>query len=112
MVSESSFSFASYNRPPCQCAGGTHPTGMHSCYRLCCKILVEYFSDNVSIEIVLYCRLMGGPTTEPQLLPSLVVDDTTVTVATTTGNNTDVDSEYSRQSLGETCEVQIELYRR
>ena len=55
---------------------------------------------------------MGGPTTEPQLLPSLVVDDTTVTVATTTGNNTDVDSEYSRQSLGETCEVQIELYRR
>ena len=32
-VSESSFSFVSYNHPPPgQRAGGTHPTGMHSCY--------------------------------------------------------------------------------
>ena len=32
-VSESSFSFVSYNHPPPgQCAGGTHPTGMHSCF--------------------------------------------------------------------------------
>ena len=29
-VSDSSFSFVSYNHPPRQCAGGTHPTGMHS----------------------------------------------------------------------------------
>ena len=55
---------------------------------------------------------MGGPTTEPQGLPSLVAAETTVTAATITGNNTDADSEYSQQILGETCEVQIELYRR
>ena len=35
MVSESSFSFVFYNHPLSpsgQCAGGTHPTGMHSCF--------------------------------------------------------------------------------
>ena len=36
MVSESSFPFAfTINPPPLgQCAGGTHPTGMHSCLKV------------------------------------------------------------------------------
>ena len=55
MVSESSFSFVSYNqpphpRPPRQCAGGPHPTGMHSCFTQIISLEREGFREFVLIE--------------------------------------------------------------
>ena len=41
MVSELSISFLVFTTPPPggRCAGGTHPTGMHSCFRIECGVI-------------------------------------------------------------------------
>ena len=49
--SESSFSFVSYDHPPGQCAGGTHPTGMHSCYHIFVHCDKKYC---YSLSVVIY----------------------------------------------------------